>query len=61
MGVSQVTLRQVSLEHCRWGLLSLQRWCLFLDTKDPGGKRRVVGGREGAGSGRPESPTYPFL
>ena len=49
MGVSQVTLRQVSLQHRRWGLLPLQRWCLLLDTQDPGGKRGVQGaGRERA-------------
>lgn len=43
MGVSQVALRQVSLEHRRRGLLPLKRGCLFLDTKDPGGKREVQG------------------
>lgn len=56
VGVSQVTLCQVSLEHCGRGLLPLQRWCLFLDTQDPGGRRGV---QRGAGTDlrSPHSPS----
>ena len=65
MGVGQVALGQVSLQHSRRGLLPLQRGRLFLDAQDPGGRR---GGWGQWGAGRrlrqtsdPPAPTEPFL
>lgn len=65
MGVGQVALGQVSLQHSRRGLLPLQRGRLFLDAQDPSGRR---GGWGQWGAGRrlrqtsdPSVPTEPFL
>lgn len=65
MGVGQVTLGQVSLQHSRRGLLPLQRGCLFLDAQDPGGRRGGWGqwraGRRLRQTSDPPAPTEPLL
>lgn len=48
MGVGQVTLGQVSLQHSRRGLLPLKCRGLFLDAEDPGGRRGMGVSREKA-------------